>query len=261
MPLLAVLRKKFSQAWLAYVSCFFVLLTVGSIKDDVLIPVQIGAVLLTLAYYLSLDGISNGKERGALFFQPILLTISGSVLLLYLEETLFKMIVVVVLSLLHALYLFHLRYSCRESGSTLRKGMLDSIRVLTQFTVFFLAALFFVPLFYFNVRYGFLFAVPFLTLVACVVWNIAWFEGLAGPRRFLTTAVFILVILEVTLVQLWLPSSYMVQALGTSVTFFLLYDGLIKVENLQSRSVNNILVSFIIGLGVVVCIGLIAQWR
>lgn len=254
-------RQQFSSRWYLYCACLFLLLSIGAARDEFLIAMQIGSILLTVLYYGLLPVLTGWRERFAFFFQPVLLTLSSSLILLFLEETLFKFLLIVVLTSLHAFFLFHLRCSRREPGDDMRKGMLDSTRVLTQVNIFFLALLFFAPLFYFNIRHGFLFAVPFLILTACLIWNGAWIEGMAYPQRLLTTTVFSLVLLEVTLAQLWLPSSYMVQALGSSVIFFFFCDWLIYGENRGQRSVNDRMLSFTLGVGVILCIWMVAQWR
>lgn len=261
MNIFYTIREQLSKHGIFFIVCLSGVLLVGVLKEEFLLASQIIAILLSLVYYGLSTFIQRWRERIAIVFQAVLLTAAGSMLFLFLEEVIFKIILLVFLVALHSFFVFHLRFTRHENAEDIRKGMLDSMRVLTQINFFLIATLFYAPLFYFNVRFGFYYALPFLALAAALVWNIAWVEGVGMPQRMLHTCVVVLVLLEVSLAQLWLPSSYMGQALITSIVFFLMYDVLIKPQPPDSPSTIDRRASFLIAFVVLVLLVVFSQWR
>ena len=195
------ISQQFSRAWIFFIVCLFVFLTAGVLQDSFLLAGQIIAVLLTVLYYSVVVAVHGWRTRVAFLFQPVLLSVTCSTLLLYLEETAFKIILVALLAGLHAFFLFHLRYALKEHSLDMRKGLVDSMRILTQVNMFFLAAVFYAPLFYFNIRFAFFFALPFFTLSVMLLSTMMWIEEVASSRRLLLVCTALLLLLEVALIE------------------------------------------------------------
>ena len=255
------IRQQFSQAWIFFVICLFVFLAAGVFQDGLLIASQIGAVLLTVLYYGAVVTVPGWRTRAALLFQPVLLSVTSSALLLYLEETVFKIVLIALLAGIHAFFLFHLRYALKEHAGDIRKGLVDSARILTHVNMFFLAAVFYAPLFYFNIRFALFFAIPFFLLSGALISSMMWIEEIVLSRRLLLTCIALLLLLEITLAEIWLPSSYIVNAFIVSVAFFLMYDWFLQAECTPPRTTKDRALSLLLSAVVVLCIIVFSQWR
>ncbi|MBI4599423.1 hypothetical protein HY732_00700 [Candidatus Uhrbacteria bacterium] len=247
--------------WPLFIGSVFLLLGIGIIKDELLIPIGGVGILVAAAYYGVVTSSGGWRTCGAFSFQPVLATASSSILLLFLEEPAFKALLLFALVGLHALFLFHLRYSFGKHAVDMRDTMSDTMRIFSQVNMFLLALIFFAPLFYYNIRYALFYVFPYVFLAAAIFSSCAWAEKIPLPRAMLYTAVFLCVLLEVTLAQLWLPSSYAVQALVSVIAFFLFTDSIIFMKDAAPRSVKERAISFLICILMIVWIVALAQWR
>lgn len=255
------IRQQFSRGWLFFIVCLFVFLAAGVFQDELLIASQICVVLLTVLYYGAVVTVPGWRTRVAILFQPVLLSVTCSALLLYLEETMFKIVLITLLAGIHAFFLFHLRYALKEHAANIRKGLVDSMRILTHVNMFFLAAVFYAPLFYFNIRFALFFALPFFVLGGVLLSTMMWVEEVTPSRRLLLACIALFLLLEVTLAEIWLPSSYIVNAFITSVAFFLMYDWFLQAECTPPRTAKDRVLSLLLSAVVVLCIMVFAQWR
>jgi|GEM_PF-6718990 len=249
------------HGWLLFVGCIALLLVVGIAVDQMLLPVGIAITLITGLYYGLMCRRWQMPDKILIPLQPIVLSLTGSILLLFLEETYFKIILFFGLIILHLFFLFHLRYSRKMLEQDFQKGMLDSIRLIVFVNVFLASAAFYAPLFYFDIRYAYLYVVPYFAIVSCLFWSSAWIEGHGYPQRLLASIVFLLVISEVTVAQIWLPSSYIVQALITTTIFFLYYDWTIHKESEHVGREHDRFVALILALFVLSFLLILSQWR
>ena len=250
-----------SRRWMAFPLCLIGVLGVGIYSDTLLLPFAIGAILGTALYYGILCRPFQMGERFFIWFQPVFLTTTGSILFLFLEETGFKVLLLAGMSILHIFFLVHFRLAKKDASHDMRNGMLDSFRLFSHVTFFFLALIFYAPLFYFTIRHALFYGLPFLILSAIITWNISWVEERTRSQQILYTTFFTFILAEITLAQLWLSASYVVQALIAYDVFFMVYGFVILKDDEAVRGKRNMNSSLIFGLSVLLLLIVFSQWR